>query len=72
MPTLIDRVRLRVRHVDGFRAHQCVDNAGTGTAPWPVNATLSGLQPSTTYFYRLIATSSQGTVTGRHELHDRP
>ncbi|MEA2192342.1 MAG: hypothetical protein QOI73_2463, partial [Solirubrobacteraceae bacterium] len=39
-------------------------NAGSGTASLAVSTTLSGLQPNTTYFYRLVAANSQGTTTG--------
>ncbi len=39
-------------------------NAGSGTAGQPVSAPLSGLQPNTTYFYRLVATNSAGTTNG--------
>ena len=39
-------------------------NAGSGTASLPVSTTLSGLQPNTTYLYRLVAANSQGTTTG--------
>ena len=39
-------------------------NAGSGTASLPVSTSLSGLQPRTTYYYRLVATNSQGTTTG--------
>ena len=39
-------------------------NAGAGTAGLAVSTTLSGLQPNTTYFYRLVAANSQGTTTG--------
>lgn len=39
-------------------------NAGSGTAGLPVTASLSGLAPNTTYFYRLVATNSQGTTLG--------
>ncbi len=39
-------------------------NAGSGTAGQPVSAPLSGLQPNTTYFYRLVAANSAGTTNG--------
>jgi hypothetical protein len=35
-----------------------------GTAPAPVATTLSGLQPATTYHYRLVAQNSAGTSYG--------
>jgi hypothetical protein len=39
-------------------------DAGAGTADVPVNATLNGLAPGTTYHYRLVATSAGGTTPG--------
>jgi phosphodiesterase/alkaline phosphatase D-like protein len=41
-----------------------VENGGSSTADEPVTGTLSGLSPNTTYFYRLVATNSQGTTNG--------
>jgi PKD repeat protein len=38
--------------------------AGAGAAPVLVSATLGSLQPSTTYHYRLVASSAGGTVVG--------
>lgn len=35
-----------------------------GSSPVPVHAALLGLQPGTTYFYRLLASNSQGTNRG--------
>ena len=42
-------------------------DAGAGSSPEPENATITGLQPGTTYHYRLVATS--GGVTS--EGHDQ-
>lgn len=39
-------------------------SAGSGGAPQSVAASLSGLTPGTTYHYRLVASSSEGQVTG--------
>lgn len=39
-------------------------SAGSGTAELAVSTTLSGLQPNTTYFYRLVATNAAGTTNG--------
>jgi virginiamycin B lyase len=39
-------------------------NAGATTADQSVQAALSSLQANTTYFYRLVATSAQGTASG--------
>jgi hypothetical protein len=45
------------------QATQPID-VGSGTAPVPISDTLSGLTPSTTYHYRLVATNSAGTTYG--------
>ena len=37
---------------------------GSGTAPVSVSVSLTGLSPSTTYHYRLVATNSDGTSYG--------
>jgi hypothetical protein len=37
---------------------------GSGRTPVDVTATLQGLEPATTYHYRLVATSSGGTTSG--------
>src|SRR5689334_12360249 len=39
-------------------------SAGSGTGPSDVTASLSGLTAQTTYHYRLVASSSQGTTNG--------
>jgi hypothetical protein len=39
-------------------------DAGSGVQPTTVWATATGLQPGTTYHYRVVATNSVGTVTG--------
>lgn len=39
--------------------------AGAGTAAVPATADIAGLAPATTYHYRLIATSSAGTTSGK-------
>jgi phosphodiesterase/alkaline phosphatase D-like protein len=39
-------------------------SAGSGTADVAVTASLSGLAPGTTYFYRVAATNSAGTTVG--------
>jgi hypothetical protein len=38
--------------------------AGSGTDPRPARAAISGLQPNTTYHYRLLATNSSGPTVG--------
>ena len=39
-------------------------DAGSGTSPVPVSANLTGLAPSTTYHFQLVATNSGGTTDG--------
>jgi len=39
-------------------------SAGSGTATVPVSATVGALAPDTTYHYRLVATSANGTSNG--------
>ncbi len=39
-------------------------NIGSGNSPVAVSANLSGLQANTTYYFRAVATNSQGTTTG--------
>ncbi len=39
--------------------------AGTGTVEVKVSQSIAGLQPGTTYHYRLVATSAAGTTTGQ-------
>jgi hypothetical protein len=41
-----------------------VTDAGTGTTPQSVTGSLTGLQPATTYHYRLVAQNSLGTEYG--------
>jgi hypothetical protein len=43
---------------------QVSGSAGSGTSPVSVSGALSGLAPSTTYHYRLVATNADGTDTG--------
>jgi len=38
--------------------------SGSGNNPLPARASIAGLQPHTTYHYRLLATSASGTTTG--------
>jgi hypothetical protein len=41
-----------------------IASAGSGVDPRPARAAVSGLTPSTTYHYRLLATNASGTTTG--------
>ncbi len=45
-------------------ARTAVASAGSGSDPHPARAAISGLTPSTTYHYRLVATNTSGTTTG--------
>jgi hypothetical protein len=45
-------------------AKTAAGSAGSGSGAEPARATLAGLQPSTTYFYRLVANSTGGTTSG--------
>jgi hypothetical protein len=42
----------------------CATNPGSGNAPAPVSAELTGLTSGTTYHYRLVATNSAGEEVG--------
>ncbi len=48
----------------GFPAHTSIHDAGAGTVPEALSASLSGLSPATTYRYRFVATNSSGSVDG--------
>jgi hypothetical protein len=45
----------------------CLQSPGTGTSSVPVSAPISGLNPNTTYDYRLVATGSGVTVYGNNQ-----
>ncbi len=40
-----------------------VGSVGSGTAPTPVNASITGLTPGTTYYWRLAATNAVGSAS---------
>jgi hypothetical protein len=42
----------------------CAPSPGSGAGPVAVTASLSGLEPDTTYHYRIVATSARGTSEG--------
>jgi hypothetical protein len=48
----------------GLSAQTPLAAAGNGTVPIKVGTAISGLQPDTTYRYRIVATSADGTKTG--------
>jgi hypothetical protein len=52
------------------RTAPCAEEVGNGSAPAAVSAQLSGLEPDTTYYYRLQATNANGTNFGE-ESQDR-
>ena len=52
----------------GSKAPTTAGNAGSGTSNQAVSTTLTGLDPGTTYHYRLTATSSGDTVVGTDGL----
>jgi hypothetical protein len=45
----------------------CGASPGAGGEPVAVSATITGLSPSTTYHFRLVATSAGGTIEGADE-----
>jgi hypothetical protein len=47
-------------------------DAGSGTGTLGKSATVTGMQPSTAYHYRLVATSSGGTVYGSDQSFTTP
>jgi Ca2+-binding RTX toxin-like protein len=48
----------------GSKAPATAKSAGSGTSTVSVSETVSGLEPGTTYHYRLVATNSVGTSKG--------
>jgi streptogramin lyase len=48
----------------GYGSQTASQDLGDGTDPVAVTASLSGLRPSTTYHFRLVATSTSGTTYG--------
>lgn len=45
------------------------EDLGSGFASLPASATADGLQPGTTYFYRVIASNAKGETEGSQTLH---
>ena len=54
----------RVRHVRVIRSQRTLGRCRRGAADVAATAKLSGLQPKTTYHYRLAATNPTGTAAG--------
>ena len=52
----------------GYGTSTSTQNAGSGTSPLSVNASISGLSSSTTYHYRVVATDSAGTSQGNDTM----
>ncbi len=48
----------------GYGSQTTEESAGNGGSPVPVSAPLSGLEPETTYHYRLVAVDANGTTFG--------
>jgi hypothetical protein len=48
----------------GYGAQTAPVSAGSGTAEVKVSQTIAGLQPGTTYHFRLVATNAAGTTNG--------
>ncbi|HEY5198506.1 MAG TPA: FG-GAP-like repeat-containing protein [Solirubrobacteraceae bacterium] len=57
---------------NNFGSISAVDNAGSGEGPQTVSLPISGLQPNTTYVYRIDATNASGTSTGAVETFTTP
>jgi phosphodiesterase/alkaline phosphatase D-like protein len=49
---------------NNFGSLSAVDNAGSSQGAEVVSLPISGLQPHTTYVYRIVATNALGTATG--------
>jgi hypothetical protein len=56
----------------GYDFSTAEQSAGAGTAPLPVSAALTGLDPGTTYHYRLVATTTVGSATGADSTFNTP
>jgi phosphodiesterase/alkaline phosphatase D-like protein len=48
----------------GYGSSTSVQSLGAGTSTLSINETLTGLTPNKTYYYRVTATNSNGTVNG--------
>ncbi len=52
---------------ENYSAATPENSAGEGSTSVPVSATVTGLQPGTTYHYRITANSAEGTAVGTDE-----
>ena len=59
-----DHLRLRVRADQGVRGADPAGSAGNVDSEVSMSAEVCGLQPETTYHFRVVATNSKGTVRG--------
>jgi phosphodiesterase/alkaline phosphatase D-like protein len=50
----------------------CASSPGSGANPVPVNASVTGLTPNTTYHFRIVATNPIGTSTGADRSFKTP
>ncbi|HEY5197418.1 MAG TPA: FG-GAP-like repeat-containing protein [Solirubrobacteraceae bacterium] len=57
---------------NNFGSLSAIDNAGSGQGAESVSLPISGLQPHTTYVYRLVATNATGTATGITQTFTTP
>ncbi len=55
-----------------YGSQTSTQSLGSGTTPQSLNATVTGLQPSTTYHYRLVATNGTGTSNGIDRVFTTP
>ncbi len=56
----------------GSKAPSTAQNAGSGTANVAVTTTLTGLEPGSTYHYRLTAKNADGTTVGTDGVFNTP
>lgn len=49
---------------EGYGSYTTTEDAGSGTSPIPVSATIGSLAPGTTYYFRIVASSAIGEVFG--------
>jgi phosphodiesterase/alkaline phosphatase D-like protein len=57
-------VTFQYGHTTAYGSTSTAASAGTGTSPVRVQATIAGLLPGTSYHYRAVATSADGTTYG--------